>query len=551
MNNYKSIIKLIPYIREKKSIFFWGIFGISISSLLYLPVPYITGNIVGNLFVTKSSLKEIIFYCLFVLFLYILKFFITIFSKSLFIKLQIIITNKIRIDMIKKIIDLPMEYFNSNENGYILSRINECSNIGNIFSPNIISVLLSQLECIFTIITMFILNVNLSLFLFIMLPIIFFITKYFSELLNKNTRKLLDKNAYLNSGIFEMLNGIVHIKYLNAKDIYINKLKNKINDVVLSTTSQNKSIMFFTENMSLINNVFTILLMLISSFLIFDNKITLALYVSFSGYLVKVISNIQSFANLGITIKPICVSIDRVTEFFSLEDEFAKKEIFLNESIKSIEFLDLNFKYNSNDEFLFNDINFELYSNDKILLMGDNGSGKSTLIKLLLELYKNYKGNIIINGYNLRKINPLSLRKRIGIVSQDIFLFKGTVLENILYNNDNCNEKDVENLINRLGIKDYINNFNNGLKTELIGNNNGISGGQKQIIAFLRAILNKKDVLILDEDTSNIDNKTKNRINLLLETNQFCNILIIISHEDRKYKFINKIIYINKELRLC
>ncbi len=357
--------------------------------------------------------------------------------------------------------------------------------------------------------------------------------------------------------ILEIRNLNKKFKNFHLKDINISVPKNSIvgfigkNGAGKSTTSQNKSIMFFTENMSLINNVFTILLMLISSFLIFDNKITLALYVSFSGYLVKVISNIQSFANLGITIKPICVSIDRVTEFFSLEDEFAKKEIFLNESIKSIEFLDLNFKYNSNDEFLFNDINFELYSNDKILLMGDNGSGKSTLIKLLLGLYKNYKGNIIINGYNLRKINPLSLRKRIGIVSQDIFLFKGTVLENILYNNDNCNEKDVENLINRLGIKDYINNFNNGLKTELIGNNSGISGGQKQIIAFLRAILNKKDVLILDEATSNLDNKTKNRINSLLETNQFCNILIIISHEDRKYKFINKTIYINKELRLC
>lgn len=551
MNNYKSIMKLIPYIKEKKFIFFLGVFGILISSLLYLPIPYITGNIVGGLFVTKSSLKEVILYCSIVLILYVLKFFITIFSKSLFIKLQIVITNKIRIDTIKKIMDLPMEYFNSNENGYILSRINECSNIGNIFSPNIISVLLSQMECIFTIITMLILNIKLSLFIFIMLPIVFFITKYFSELLNKNTRKLLDKNAYLNSGIFEMLNGIVHIKYLNARYIYIDKLKSKINDVVLSNTTQNKSIMFFTENISLINNIFTILLMLISGFLIFDNRITLALYVSFSGYLVKVLSNIQSFANLGITLKPICVSIDRVTEFFSLEDEFSKKEIFLNETIKTIELLNLNFKYKSNDDFLFNNINFKIHSNDKILLMGDNGSGKSTLIKLLLGLYKNYKGNIIINGYDLRNINPLSLRKRIGIVSQDIFLFKGSVLENILYSNDDCNEKDVEKLINKLGIKDYINNFNEGLKTQLIGNNSGISGGQKQIIAFLRAVLNKKDVLILDEATSNLDSKTKNRINSLLENNNFCNILIIISHENKKYKFINKTLYINKELGLC
>ena len=142
----------------------------------------------------------------------------------------------------------------------------------------------------------------------------------------------------------------------------------------------------------------------------------------------------------------------------------------------------------------------------------------------------------------MRKLNKEDIRKKVGIVSQDIFLFKGSVLDNILFGVDGKNRKDVENLLEKFELKDYINHLPNGLDTEIAQNGTGISGGQTQIIAFIRAIIKEKDILILDEATSNLDQDTCKRIISILSENELYKMLFIISHQNYEYTFVNKTI---------
>ncbi|WP_310941654.1 ABC transporter ATP-binding protein [Clostridium estertheticum] len=149
-----------------------------------------------------------------------------------------------------------------------------------------------------------------------------------------------------------------------------------------------------------------------------------------------------------------------------------------------------------------------------------------------------------MNNINLSMINTKSLRERIGIVSQSIFLFKGTVLANILYGQTKRKLKDVEELIKKLGLQEYINRLPKGLDTEITQNNSGISGGQAQVIAFIRVILSNKDVIILDEPISNVDVETRDLILGILRDKDFDGTLIVVSHVIEGMDFLNRVIEI-------
>lgn len=226
-----------------------------------------------------------------------------------------------------------------------------------------------------------------------------------------------------------------------------------------------------------------------------------------------------------------------------MKDENFGKDKILSEEIKSIKLHNVSFKYDEN-KIVLDSLNFEMKKGEKVLIKGENGSGKSTLIKLLLGLYNASAGSIFYNNYDVKEINIESLRKRIGIVSQNIFLFRGTVLQNILYGQNEKNRSDAEKVIQELNLEEYVNKMPKGLDTEISQNTAGVSGGQAQIIAFIRAMLNNKDVIILDEPISNVDAETRKIILDILKIRDFDGILIVVSHLTYGMDFINKIIEI-------
>ncbi|AWI06484.1 ABC transporter ATP-binding protein [Clostridium drakei] len=546
MGGYNNLLKLSRYIKKCKFNFFAGIAGMIICSIMYTPVPYLMGYVIDKVLIPHKSYIELYKIIAVLILLHVLRYVISIFSKSIFIKVQNSVVNEVRVSMMDKIIDLPMSFLGKKEKGYILSRISECGNIGSLFSPMFINTFLSIFDFIFALIMMITLSYKLTIIVIIIVPVYFFTVRHSSNQLSESTKLMLETGAVLSGETYEVLNGIEEIKILNGKKIQLRKFKNKLNQMVKSSIKQSKQILFFMENILLVNNLAAILILLFSGIFILNNQLTIGIYTAFIAYMNKIFATTSSFASLGMTVKPVCVSIERTQEFLEMNDENTEKCEIINENIDSISIENLSFKYEENGENIIDKLNFKMNKGDKVLIKGENGTGKSTLIKNILGLYSPTEGEIFINDKKYSLIDKRSIRSKIGVVSQNVFLFRGSILDNILYGQTNKSKEDVVSLIKKYNLEKYIQGFENGLETEINQNGIGISGGQTQIIAFLRATIAKKDVIILDEGTSNMDTETRKIILKILSERDICNILMIISHQEDGIEFVNKTLCLKK-----
>lgn len=538
--SYKELLFLYPYLKNTKSLLAFGLLGMVIASLIIAPIPYIIGYIIDKVILLNKSYDQLLKTILILLLIYCINYLISIGYEYLFTRVQQNVVNEIRLSMISNIIDAPLSYINQKEKGYILSRIAESGNVSALFSPNLLRVFSGIFDFFFALFIMFNLSVKLTGIIVIIIPIYFVISKYSSKMISKSTTNVYESSAVLNAEMYETLNGIEDIKLLNGKNIQTNKIKAKLNDVIKSALKQSLHFIFFMQNLIVTNNFVTVIVLLVSGILILQNQLTIGVYTSFSIYMAKLLATTQALGSLDITLKPVCISIKRIKEFFNLDVENTLGTNIIKEPINSIEFKDVCFKYNENSDLIFDHFNVQIEKGDKLLIDGINGSGKSTFIKLLTGLYQPKSGKILINNIDYNLIHKESIRARIGIVSQNIFLFKGTILDNILYGQTNKTKEDVVKLIKRYHLTSHLNRFENGLDTIIVQDGSSVSGGQAQFIAFLRAILTQRDIIILDEAASNLHIDTRNLMYEILQNYNLCNILIMISHQQDGLYFLNK-----------
>lgn len=538
--SYKELLFLYPYLKNTKTLLAFGLIGMVIASLIIAPIPYIIGYIIDKVILLNKSYDQLLKTTLILLLIYCINYLISIGYEYLFTRVQQNVVNEIRLSMISNIIDAPLSYINQKEKGYILSRIAESGNVSALFSPNLLRIFSGIFDFFFALFIMFNLSVKLTGIIVIIIPIYFIISKHSSKMISKSTTNVYESSAVLNAEMYETLNGIEDIKLLNGKNIQTNKIKSKLNNVIKSALKQSLHFIFFMQNLIVTNNFVTVIVLLVSGILILQNQLTIGVYTSFSIYMAKLLATTQALGSLDITLKPVCISIKRIKEFFNLDVENTLGTNIMKEPINSIEFKDVCFKYNENSDLIFDHLNVQIEKGDKLLIDGINGSGKSTFIKLLTGLYQPESGKILINNIDYNLIHKESVRDRIGIVSQNIFLFKGTILDNILYGQTNKTKEDVVKLMKRYHLTSHLNRFENGLDTIIVQDGSSVSGGQAQFIAFLRAILTQRDIIILDEAASNLHIDTRNLMYEILQNYNLCNILIMISHQQDGLYFLNK-----------
>lgn len=541
MKIYTNLKILFPYIKKSKRYLIFGIMGILIASAIVAPVPYFIGNVLDILVkenVTFSDIKNIL---ILILAIYFAKFLINMLYQHFLAKLQQKIVNEIRLDMVKSILDAPLAFINKREKGYILSRIGEVQQIGAIFSPTIITNFVGIFEMIFCFMMMMTINVKLTLVALVIVPGYFVLSKSISKKITKYTVKMQEDLANLNADMFETLNGIEEVKLLNGKQIQLKKIYFKIQSLIKSAIKQSFSMIVFIQSISFASDLVTVGILALAGVFIINGEITIGVYTAFSLYIGKLLGVTQSVGTFEITIKPVCATIERAKEFLFSDLETHRGSKNLNENIYEVLFENVSFGYKSNN-IVINEMTQKFIEGDKVLLLGENGSGKTTFVKLLVGLYEPVKGKIFINSQSVDELCKDDIRKRVGFVSQEVFLFKGSVIENILFGVEGKNRKDVSILLEKFGLTDYIERLPNGLDTQIAQNGVGISGGQAQIIAFIRAVIKNKDILILDEATANLDQDTCRKIMSILCNYKLCRMLFVISHQKLDEKIFNKII---------
>ena len=541
MKTYTNLKILFPYIKKSKRYLIFGIMGILIASAIVAPVPYIIGNVLDVLVKENVTFSDIKNTLILISAIYFVKFLINMSYQQSFAKLQQKIVNEIRLDMVKSILDAPLSFINKREKGYILSRIGEVQQIGAIFSPTIITNFVGIFEMLFCFMMMMSINVKLTLVALIIVPGYFALSKSISKKITKCTVKMQEDSANLNADMFETLNGIEEVKLLNGKQIQLKKIYFKIQTLIRSAIKQSFSMIVFIQSISFVSDLVTVGILALAGIFIINGEITIGVYTAFSLYIGKLLGVTQSVGTFEITIKPVCATIERAKEFLFSDLETHKGSKKLNENIHEVFFENVSFGYKGNS-IVINEMTQKFIEGDKVLLLGENGSGKTTFVKLLVGLYEPVKGKIFINNQSIDKLCKDDIRKRVGIVSQEVFLFKGSVIENILFGVEGKNRKDVSILLEKFGLTDYMERLPNGLDTQISQNGVGISGGQAQIIAFIRAVIKNKDILILDEATANLDQDTCRKIMSILCNYKLCRMLFVISHQKLDEKVFNKII---------
>jgi ATP-binding cassette subfamily C protein len=361
--------------------------------------------------------------------------------------------------------------------------------------------------------------------------------------MKKTVNQVNEESAILSGGIFETINSLEEIKILDYRRKQMRMIYNLAYSVKQSVLNMNKSLNLYFENFSFMSAIIGTGILYLSGLLIIDQALSVGGYIAFTGYLARILGNIQVYSTAGITIQPILVSIQRIQEFLSFGDEKEGRDQSLTGRIDSIKFVNVTFKYEGQNEILQN-FNYRVSKGDKVLIVGTNGSGKTTLIKLLLSLYNPTYGQIMFNDVDLSKIKLDEIRQRISVVSQNIHLFKGTIIDNIILEKD-CSRLQYLDKV----IKDYkltsLFNLESKLNNEVENGGSNLSGGQKQLIAFLRAVVSQKEILILDEPTSALDAAAKERIINILKNECMSIIVIIISH-DPSFSFIENKIHMSK-----
>lgn len=255
-----------------------------------------------------------------------------------------------------------------------------------------------------------------------------------------------------------------------------------------------------------------------------------------------VFAPMQLLSSISIMVQPGLAALSRLGELLKLKTEDEVSGDKKTGKIEDITFSDVSFAYTEKP--VVQNFNLQAHENDKIVLFGKNGSGKTTIAKLLIGFYKNYTGSIQINGVELRDISVTDLRSRIGIVAQNIFLFSGSLLDNIRYISPESSEQEIMNALEKAGLD--ISEFAGGLHFIINENGKNLSGGQRQKIALARMIVKNPDVMIFDEATSNLDVATSNLLKQSIRSIFAKKICIIITHDQEMAAVADKVLRLSE-----
>ncbi|MBB6062945.1 ABC-type bacteriocin/lantibiotic exporter with double-glycine peptidase domain [Thermosipho japonicus] len=392
---------------------------------------------------------------------------------------------------------------------------------------------------------MFSLNVKLTLFLILVIPVFYLVVKSFESVFAKVTNETMEKGAIFHGKFQQSINGAEEIKRMALEEKEAQNI-NRINkEYVKSTIKYGILLSFGSEIIMLLSSLVSVLLLYLGGKSIVQESISVGTYLAFTGYFGKLYAPVVNWSISMYTFKPAFVALKRIKDFFmkySEEDEMFDK-IKINK-INEIEMKKVNFCYPDGKEYVLRNFNFKAERGDKVLLKGPNGSGKSTIIRLLLGFYENYEGEILINGVELKRISKKSLRNRVSIVSQKIFLFNDTIENNIKIKDDVDDEK-YEIILRKSGLKAFVEKLPFKDKT-LVGENGvKLSGGEIHKLAIARAMVKSySDVFIFDEATAHLDKETKELIRKFIKEELDNKICIIIDHSDYFDNVCNKIVHL-------
>jgi len=453
------------------------------------------------------------------------------------------VVKDMRVTVYKKVMSLNLTQFDKTPIGTLTTRtINDIESINDIFSDGLIPIISDLLSIIFTLAIMFYMDWKLTLISLIPFPVLIIATYYFKESVNRSFMRVRNAVSALNAFVQEHITGMQIVQAFAAENREFDKFK-KINK---EHRNANIHAIFAYSIFFPVVEVVLAVSMGLLVWWIAGNELDAGLLVAFILYLNQIFRPLRVIADKFNVIQMGMVASERVFKVLDNTDVITSEGTYAPNVIKGrVEFKNVWFAY-VKEQYVLKNISFAAQPGETIALVGHTGSGKTSIISLLNRLYHIQKGEIKIDGVNVEDYKLDVLRSRIGIVLQDVFLFSGSVLDNITLRNTSISREQVVEAARMIGVHDFIMSLPGGYDYNVMERGNTLSLGQRQLLSFIRALLYNPSILILDEATSSIDTESEALIQHAIDKLIAGRTSIVIAHRLSTIRKASKIIVMDK-----
>lgn len=547
-SNLSLLRKLIALIGEERRNLAIAFIAIIINAGLSLLGPFLIGYTIDTYIQTKQYHGVPVFSGI-LLSLYIIAFLVNYAQMRLMGGIGQRMLYSLRNAVFNKLQELPVDFFNQNKAGDLISRINnDTDKVNQFFSQ-------ALMQFIGSIITMvgagiFLLCINLPLGLAALTPalIVWIFTKTTSSWVKRKNAESMKSTGGLSAEIQESLANFKVIIAFNRRDYFRNRFDEANKENYTKSVQAGIANNVFMPVYTLAANIGQLIVLTLGIYLIVKGNFTLGLLISFIAYVTNFYNPLRQLAALWASFQVAMAGWDRISLLLSLETNLSVVEDSKTETSDSyLSFRNVSFKYPSGKEVLHK-VNFDLERGKTYAFVGPTGGGKTTTASLIARLYDATKGTILLDGKDIRSYKPEERSRKIGFILQEPFLFSGTVRDNILYGNveyKNLSNKELSGVISDAGLESLLERFDQGLDTKVQTTGDGISLGQRQLIAFMRAVLRKPELLILDEATANIDTITEQLLDEILRKLPKSTTRVIIAHRLNTIENADEIFFVN------
>lgn len=540
--------RLMSLVGQERRNLYIAIFFILINSGLNLVAPYLMGHAVDK-FVVTHEYDGLIKYSIILFGVFCLALVSGYTQAQLMGRVGQRMMYNLRNTIFSKLQELPIDFFTQNKAGDLISRVNnDTDKINQFFSQSLVQFMSSIFTMLGAVIFLLTINVKLALAALAPAVLLWFFTKAVSPWVKSRNAVNMKSTGNLSAEIQESLNNFKVIIAFNRRDYFRKKFDEANTDNYTSAIKAGIANNLFTPVYGFSSNIGQLVVLGFGIYLIAVGQFSIGLLISFLAYIAQFYNPLRQIAALWTSFQVALAGWDRISQILVQENNLTviptEKEL---KSSSLLSFKNVTFSYVPDKEILSN-VSFDLERGKTYAFVGPTGGGKTTTASLIARLYDPNSGQILLNGVDIRSLDAGMRAAKIGFILQEPFLFTGTIRDNILYGNEcfvDLSDDELMKELQEVRLNGLLERFEGGLTAEIKSTGEGISLGQRQIIAFIRAVIRRPDLLILDEATANIDTVTEQLLDDILRKLPDSTTRIIIAHRLNTIENADEIYFVN------
>ncbi|WP_100011879.1 ABC transporter ATP-binding protein [Lentibacillus sediminis] len=543
------IRRFFSYYRPHKRLFIIDFTAAVIVAILELAFPIAVQYFIDEL-LPGDDWNLIVTVSILLLFIYLLSTGLQYVVTYLGHKLGINIETDMREDLFQHVQRQSFRFFDNTKTGHIMSRItNDLFDIGELAHHGPEDFFIAIMTFIGAFFIMFFVNPTLAMIILVAVPILIFLIAFSNIKMNKAWKKMYEEIAGVNARVEDAVSGVRVVQSFTNETFEMTRFKKDNNSFRKAKIGAYKVMAVVHSNIYILMRLMTLVVLVVGAWLVFNERLTYGEMVSFVLYVNVLFNPIQKITALLEMYPKGMAGFKRFADLLDVEPDVKNREGAKEvDSLKgNITFDHVTFGYEKTQAPVLEKLNFSVKAGDTIAFVGPSGAGKTTICSLIPRFYDVEGGGISIDGMDIRDMTKESLRNQIGVVQQDVFLFTGTLKENIAYGKLDATDEEIKRAARQAHMEEFIKELPDGYETQVGERGLKLSGGQKQRIAIARMFLKNPPILILDEATSALDTETETIIQKALNELAKDRTTLVIAHRLATIKNADRIMVVTKE----